>query len=132
MLLRDDPAVRSRSSCDARSMRGSPDPPVSIPLLDDRQPWDRQPDEPPKAFAKFAVFRDLGPSRTLAAAATETGVSRDRVVQLSAAYSWVDRASAFDATRTGFAGLPPTRRSKKWSDKTSPWLGPSRDGSFGV
>jgi hypothetical protein len=64
-------------------------------------PWEQQPGETPRAYAAFCVFRDLGPRRTLAAAAAayyqRTADSLERQVdKWSSAFRWVERAAAWD------------------------------------
>jgi hypothetical protein len=64
-------------------------------------PWEQQPGETPRAYAAFCVFRDLGPRRTLAAAAAayyqRTAGSLERQVdKWSSAFRWVERAAAWD------------------------------------
>lgn len=61
------------------------------------EPWDRQKGESRAAYASFVVFRDLGPSRTLARAAQETGKTRATLMGHSAKYGWVERAELWDA-----------------------------------
>jgi hypothetical protein len=64
-------------------------------------PWEQQPEETPRAYTAFCVFRDLGPRRTLAAAAAayyqRTAASLERQVdKWSSAFRWVERAAAWD------------------------------------
>ena len=59
-------------------------------------PWERQSSDTPKSWAAFGVYRDLGPSRTLAAAAAELNRSVALLADWSRAYSWVARAAAWD------------------------------------
>lgn len=64
-----------------------------------RQPrrWERQPGEPPKAFATFCAYRNLHPlDRSLAVVGQKLGVSKSYLERLSAKFQWVDRAAAFD------------------------------------
>lgn len=60
-------------------------------------PWGPQPGENSLAFHYFATYRDLGPKRTVAAAAKSLGKDAHFLRQLSAKNSWVDRSLAFDA-----------------------------------
>jgi hypothetical protein len=62
----------------------------------ERLPWERQPKEPVRAFHSFAMYRDLGPHRSLSKAAQATGKSLDGLKQLSTKYGWVERAEAYD------------------------------------
>jgi hypothetical protein len=64
-------------------------------------PWEQQPRETARAFAVFCVYRDLGPSRTLRAAAAafyqrSTASTERQVDKWSSAFRWVERASAWD------------------------------------
>jgi hypothetical protein len=64
-------------------------------------PWERQPGESSRAFGAFCVYRDLGPRRSLRAAA-EKYYQRSSLAVLrqcntwSSAFRWVERASAWD------------------------------------
>jgi hypothetical protein len=64
-------------------------------------PWEQQPEETARAYGAFCVYRDLGPRRTLAAAAAaffeRTGDAPERQVdKWSSAFRWVERAAAWD------------------------------------
>ena len=61
-----------------------------------RKPWLRQPREPQAAYARFIAYRDLGTSRSLAAAAPLCGLSLGRLKQLSGGWRWSRRAQAWD------------------------------------
>lgn len=61
-----------------------------------RKPWDRQDDEGSEAFQAFAIYRDLGPNRTLTVAAPEAGYSRRQMKEFSRTRDWVARARAWD------------------------------------
>lgn len=58
--------------------------------------WERRKGEPAVAFRYFALYRDLGPHRSLAKVALDVKVSLDRLKELSARHGWVDRAEAYD------------------------------------
>ena len=64
-------------------------------------PWERQPRESARAYGAFCAYRDLGPCRSLKAAAeafykrSSAAVSR-QLKTWSAAYHWVERAAAWD------------------------------------
>lgn len=60
-------------------------------------PWGPQPGENSLSFHYFATYRDLGPTRTVAAAARALHKDPHFLRQLSAKFSWVDRCMAFDA-----------------------------------
>ena len=59
-------------------------------------PWDRQPQEPENAYAYFAVYRDLGRTRTVAKTAGEVNKSREYLHKIAAGWRWVQRAQGFD------------------------------------
>lgn len=64
------------------------------------KPWDKRSDETPKAFAAFAVYRDMGTSRSLERVRQDVGKSPGSIRQLerySSAHAWVARAEAYDA-----------------------------------
>ena len=64
-------------------------------------PWERQPRESARAYGAFCAYRDLGPCRSLKAAAeafykrTSAAVSR-QLKTWSAAFHWVERTAAWD------------------------------------
>jgi hypothetical protein len=61
-----------------------------------RHPWDRRSGESKQAFHSFGVYRDLGPTRSLAKAAKALGKAEGTLEQQSTKYGWVERAEAWD------------------------------------
>lgn len=59
-------------------------------------PWEKQPEETPRAFEAFCVYRDLGPNRSLAKTGQKLGKNLTTIQQWSARYRWVERATAWD------------------------------------
>jgi hypothetical protein len=64
-------------------------------------PWEQQPRESSRAFGAFCIYRDLGPRRSLRAAAAAfygrtTATLERQVDKWSRAFRWVERASAWD------------------------------------
>lgn len=61
------------------------------------KPWERQPNETPKAFDAFSVFRDLDPqTRSGVIVAERLGKSYSLMQKWSQKYGWVARAAAWD------------------------------------
>lgn len=65
--------------------------------------WERQPDENPKPFEAFCVYRDLGPGRSLAQVAEKLSKSEQLIRRWSSAYEWVKRAAAWDGEQDRIA-----------------------------
>jgi hypothetical protein len=59
------------------------------------KPWERQPQEPAQAYAKFSYYLQLGPGRSLGQVAQAFGISPQRVRELSARWRWTPRAAAW-------------------------------------
>lgn len=60
------------------------------------QPWERQAGERKKPWEAFRIYRDMGPSRTIARAAASQGKAAVTWEAWSREFSWVARASAWD------------------------------------
>ena len=59
-------------------------------------PWERQPNEGPKAFEAFTIYRDLGKERTLPKVAETLNKSVGLISRWSSANNWVERVAAWD------------------------------------
>jgi hypothetical protein len=76
---------------------------AKIPDLPDLPEWERKPDEPARWYARFEVYRLLGPSRSMEAAyrSVTEGSKRKRAVArwylAAKEWQWKDRAEAWDA-----------------------------------
>lgn len=58
--------------------------------------WDRQPEETPKAYEAFTIYRDMGRERTLPKVAEQCGKSIGLMNKWSQKYGWVNRVRAWD------------------------------------
>lgn len=61
------------------------------------QPWERQPNEGPKPFEAFAIYREMGNERSIAKVAEKLGKSEALLHRWSSKFEWVARAAAWDA-----------------------------------
>ncbi len=59
--------------------------------------WSRQEGESARAFEAFALYRDMGPERSLAKVGRGLGKSRGLMERWSSAHDWVDRVEALEA-----------------------------------
>lgn len=60
------------------------------------QVWDQIKGENARQFAAFALYRDLGPTRSKKLVAEESGYSRARLEDIASKYRWNERALAYD------------------------------------
>lgn len=74
----------------ARARRGELEPRKPDPL-----PWERQRGEPMRAFGYFAMYRDLGPHRSIAKVAEATRIGQRTLEAHSSKWRWVERADAY-------------------------------------
>jgi hypothetical protein len=61
------------------------------------EPWERQIGESRQAFQAFAIYRDMGPARSLQKVAQQLSKSLALMKRWSEKWSWVARAAAWDA-----------------------------------
>jgi hypothetical protein len=61
-----------------------------------RRSYERQVGESPVAFRAFALYRDLGPERSLKQVWQKQGKSRAVIEKWSASHRWVERAESWD------------------------------------
>lgn len=59
-------------------------------------PWERQPEETPKAYEAFAIYRDMNSDRSIAKVAEKLGKSEALLHRWSSKFEWVRRAAAWD------------------------------------
>jgi hypothetical protein len=58
--------------------------------------WERLDGESPQAFEAFALYRDMGPDRSLGKVAKQLGKSRSLMERWSVLHHWVNRSDAWD------------------------------------
>lgn len=58
--------------------------------------WERQPNEPPKAWEAFVTYRDMGLKRSNSKVGNELGKSKVLIDKWSSRYRWVSRCKAYD------------------------------------
>ena len=80
------------------------------------KPWDQLPEEPDRAYARFLVYRNLGPTRSVQKAyeqALEGGIDQNRQKSTnhsstwtlnSTAFRWKERATAWDISTLSEVG----------------------------
>lgn len=61
------------------------------------EPWERQPGETAKAFEAFALYRDMGATRSVRNVAQVLHKSSTQIGRWSSAFNWPERATAWDA-----------------------------------
>lgn len=66
---------------------------------DTPKPWERQPDETPKQYEAFCVYRDMGTNRTLEKVGQHLGKSATLMERWSSKNQWVNRVTAWDDER---------------------------------
>ena len=65
--------------------------------LPDQQTWDRQPGEPPKAYAAFRMYRDLAPThRKIETIAEQVDLSARRLRAVAVEWAWRERCADWD------------------------------------
>jgi hypothetical protein len=76
-----------------------------------RPPWERRPGEPKTAYARFLIYRNLGPARSLAEAQKLATKSHKKPTKVagswsdeSARWGWVERAHDWDISRLAQQG----------------------------
>lgn len=66
-------------------------------FADDREIWERQPNETDRSWEMFKIYRDMGPSRTQAHLSKVKKMNKNSVASFSARWGWRERAAAYDA-----------------------------------
>lgn len=65
--------------------------------------WERQPGETARAFEAFAVYRDMGASRSLRKTVQQLNKNLTTIAEWSSKYDWVKRVAAWDAEQDRIA-----------------------------
>ncbi len=103
-------ALRVADALEAVAARDATEAPSQPRERRGRHPWDRQPEEPPRHYERFLVYRRLGPKRSVRKAVeTQNLPKKDRngVRQywsdIATQWKWVARAHAWDRWRQDLA-----------------------------
>lgn len=80
-------------------------------------PWERQPGETDPAFHAFAVYRDMGPERSLSKVAGSIGKSTRLLSGWSSRNSWRVRVNAWDAELDRLDQVEVRSRRKEMRDR---------------
>jgi hypothetical protein len=72
---------------------------VGMSARPDLKPWERQPEESPKAHAAFIVYRDLGAARTFLAAARVLGKNSSLLRRWADRHQWRERVYTWDVAQ---------------------------------
>lgn len=65
--------------------------------MDDRKPWDQQPDESSRAYQAFVTYRDMpATERSYRAVGQKWAKSRSLIGRWSSAHRWIERVAAYD------------------------------------
>ena len=67
-----------------------------VERVEERLPWEKQPNESVPAFRAFAHYRDLGPKRTLKKTAQDLGKNATTIGEWSSKHGWVARIDAYE------------------------------------
>ena len=65
--------------------------------------WDIRPDETARAYAAFAVYRDMGPGRSLERVSQTVPLRLPTAKDWSSKFAWAERVRAFDAAAAKLA-----------------------------
>ncbi len=86
---------------------------------DGSKPWDRLPDETPKAWFAFVTYRNLGPSRTNKEVARILyGHECRRVIERwTGPYKWQERAAAYDEYLSAMAEQETSNKIKEMAKR---------------
>ena len=76
------------------------------------QPWHRLPGESGIAHDRFMIFRDLGPTRTIAAAARAVGKCASLLYRWAERYHWWERVHAWDLAQQRDQEMAARRRTQ--------------------
>lgn len=64
-------------------------------------PWDRREKESQKTFSYFCVYRDLGPTRTVAKVGGILGLKPECLEPICSKHGWIERTDQWDAFMAG-------------------------------
>jgi len=80
-------------------------------------PWDRQEGEGAKAFEAFAIYRDMGPERSIRKVAQALDKSRTLIGNWSSTYEWVKRSDAWDIEQDRLSRIAQQKTSREMNER---------------
>lgn len=83
----------------------------------DRDRWDRQKGESRKAYEAFSIYRDLGPSRSIAKVAEKLGKSKSLLERWSRKWNWVERTEQYDEYQDRMYRLEQEEKRKEMAER---------------
>jgi hypothetical protein len=86
-------------------------------VTDELEPWERQPDETDRAWEAWLVYRDMGPTRSVAEAARKLKVSSTTINRWSTGHQWRERVKPYDRYVDKMAVAAFTERTSELMDQ---------------
>lgn len=86
-------------------------------MAEELEPWERRADETDRAWEAWLTYRDMGPSRSIAAAAKKLSISQPTIHRWSSAHDWRERVKPYDRHVDKMAVAAYTERATELMDQ---------------